>query len=151
MSNTRAANQLERLADGLGAGARRAVTNTAETIRGAAVERSSGGLDVRTLRKERPYARRHGAPKRDPRTVNVGATGDFRAGWQTDPVSMDAGNVVAAVFNADPKAGYLEQRTPPPTRATMLARPVDEGAVEDAGEDLLERNLGREMGRVFGR
>lgn len=89
------------------------------------VVNSSGSYSLKELRKmDHPYARRHGRPRLAPGIINQ-QTGVFQSSWRQETSSSN-GAMITTLWNADPKAGYLEQKTPPPTVTRMFARPITE-------------------------
>lgn len=80
----------------------------------AAIDASSGDITTAQLRREdHPYAKRHGAPRRDPSRINT-QTGSFRSMWRAVGTAIGG-----QVLNDSRVADWLEQGTD-----TMFARPV---------------------------
>lgn len=131
----------------IAAGLRRVAAAWPENIRKAeaasgrellerAIENSSGTLSPADLRRQdHPYARRHGEPRQDPDVVNVGKTRVFQHSWHLDGPRVEGGTVRTAIFNTDPKGGYLEQRNPPPSTTTMFARHPHEKAARETARN----------------
>lgn len=141
-----AKRELNTLADRLNAAVRRALVRTQREALRVAVRWSSGRISPRVLRRERPYARRHGRPKRDPGRVNVGKTKTFSRSWEKGEIEARDGALEASIWNADPKAVFLEAGT-----RTMFARPVAERIMlELESRRVLEQEMERELDRIFG-
>lgn len=120
-----AAARLHRIADALERELPAALAQTRDDLLAEADWLSSGGISLRQMRRkhfDHPYAKRHGAPRRDPAVINV-QTGAFRRGWQGAPVQETGGELVSAIYNTDPKAPYLEQLDGGP-RSPMFQRPI---------------------------
>lgn len=91
---------------------------------------SSGGLTERDLQDlDRPFAKRHGAPLLDPGEINE-RTGTFRGNWTPVEPVQDGNDLASGLYNADPKAPYLEQPDGGPN-SSMFARPIDEKIIAE--------------------
>lgn len=109
--------------------AKAAVRVTLQDLEAEAMAATSGTLSEADLRAlDRPYARRHGAPKLDPDLVNVGKTETLSKSWETEGPLWVEGDLAGELWNADPKAEYLAQEDPPPSTTTMFARRPHEKA-----------------------
>lgn len=136
----REAGQLiDRLARSFEDAGMRAVSRSLAEVRRIAIEWSSSTLGA-DMRRQRPFARRHGEPLIDPGRVYVGNTGIFHQSWEIDEPTHDGDALVGYVFNSDPKAAaFLE----PGTRF-MFARPIDVRVMSEA-EPIIDRIFDEEM------
>lgn len=142
MTPEAAARELERRAREFEQGARTLVDRTANDALAAAIRWSSGTASPADLRREdHPYARRHGAPRRNPRRVSR-QSGAFVARWARSPVRETDGGFSASVTNDDPKTGFFVHGT-----RLMFARRPDEAAEEEV-RPRFERGLARLVARV---
>ena len=83
------------------------------------VQYSSGPISSAQLAAEdHPYAKRHGAPMRDPSVINI-QTGRFQAGWGLS-LRPGANRYDINAHNEVPYADFLKQGT-----RLMFARPMD--------------------------
>lgn len=124
------ARALRETADRLESRAAAAVANTLDDLQRAAEGRSRGPLTPADLRRlDHPYARRHG-PRLNPDIVNE-QSGGFAGNWRQDGPHVRAGGIEGSVYNADPKAPFLEQEEPPPGSTPMVARRPDLAAAEE--------------------
>ena len=103
----------------------------------AADRLSSGTASQATLRRVRPYARKHGSPLLDPGIINE-QTGTFRRSWTGDEPAEVDGDLTTSVYNTDPKAPFLEQPDGAP-KSPMFARPVNERVLEQVAPVAEER------------
>lgn len=129
---TQAAREFETLAERTRDAAFDALQMAQEDVFERVLANSSGGASLALLRKaDHPYARRHGRPKLAPDIINR-QTGTFMASWKRGTITSLNGGLTADIFNTDPKAGYLEQLYPPPSKTRMFARPVDARSLAEA-------------------
>lgn len=121
-----AANEFDTIAKRTGKAFNWALAEAQEDLFTRVLQNSSGTASLALLRKaDHPYARRHGSPRLAPGIINE-QSGVFLSNWRREPIVPNGDGIIANIFNADPKAGYLEQRTPPPSKTKMFARPVDD-------------------------
>lgn len=125
------ADQLERIADRIPEELGRALQETTRDALARAQWWSSGGLTERDLRRlDRPYAKRHGSPRLNPDFVNR-QSGVFQASWRSGgPAETGDGDLLASVFNVDPKAPYLEQPDGGPNSLMFQRHPHEQVAAE---------------------
>jgi hypothetical protein len=118
---------------------RNAERETVEDLKERAEWWTGGSLTEADLQREgRPYSRRHGAPRRDPRRINR-RTGGIQGGWQAEYPQEQGGDLVSGIHNTDPKAAEMEAGT-----ARMFERLPHEAAweeVEPRREQRLEAAL----------
>lgn len=123
---------------------RRAEQETLDQALSLAVRYSSGTESLAQLQKAgHPYARRRGAPGRDPSVINA-QSGAFRAAWRAEgPYERGVGRLVCSVLNDDPKTALLAKGT-----RWMFARPLPERVLFEVAQGRMDR-LSRAVEAAF--
>lgn len=119
----KAARELKKFSRDLDRNIGKAEAKTAKVGLRQAIKQSSGRITTAQLRKEdHPYATRHGAPRRDPSTINE-QKGDFKRDWMI----QGGGNIRngVAIVNYNPIAQYLAEGTPRMFKRSLEAKVID--------------------------
>lgn len=134
-SLSQASSALKKFARDLDRQLGKAMARTAKVGLKEAKKLSSGRKTAAQMRKaDHPYATRHGAPKWDPSTINVGK-GNFKRDWHI----QGGGNTRngAAVVNYNPVAEYLAEGTPKMFRRPLEAKVII--AMSKVGKENLDQ------------
>jgi hypothetical protein len=132
-SLSRAASDLKKFARDLDRNIGKAEARTARAGLKEAKKQSSGRKTAAQMRKaDHPYATRHGQPKWDASTINVGK-GEFRRDWHIQGGGNTRNGVTIVNYNSVAK--YLADGT-----RTMFQRPL-EAKVILAMSKVREKNL----------
>jgi hypothetical protein len=107
---------------------------------------SQGPISQGVLTEEdHPYAKRHGAPQRDPSIINE-HTGDFLRSWDTVFADVYGDSIESGIVNDNPVADYLNQ-TWGGSRSTMFRRPIKD-KVEELVTPKFEKNVQDALDRL---